>query len=127
MKTRAVERDDHWLLNGSKIYISNGLLSDIVIVADKTHPDNPHGLTLFIVERGMEGFERGRNLAKMGLKSPDTTELFFKAVRVPEDNVLGQVPRGLYHLITVLAEERLRWAVGNLPPARLPMQQKPGS
>src|SRR3546814_10964567 len=61
MKTRAVERDDHWLLNGSKIYISNGLLSDIVIVAAKTHPDNPHGLTLFIVERGMEGFERGRN------------------------------------------------------------------
>src|SRR3546814_4262291 len=55
MKTRAVERDDHWLLNGSKIYISNGLLSDIVIVAAKTHPDNPHGLTLFIVERGMEG------------------------------------------------------------------------
>src|SRR3546814_7851681 len=75
MKTRAVERDDHWLLNGSKIYISNGLLSDIVIVAAKTHPDNPHGLTLFIVERGMEGFERGRNLAKMGLKSQDTTEL----------------------------------------------------
>ncbi|HEY9547828.1 MAG TPA: acyl-CoA dehydrogenase family protein [Solimonas sp.] len=122
MKTRAVERDDHWLLNGSKIYISNGLLSDIVIVAAKTHPDNPHGLTLFIVERGMEGFERGRNLAKMGLKSQDTTELFFKDVRVPKDNVLGQVHGGFYHLMKGLAEERLLSAVGNLAAARLAMQ-----
>lgn len=122
MKTRAVEDGDHWLLNGSKIYISNGLLADIVIVAAKTHPDNAHGVTLFIVERGMEGFERGRNLAKMGLKSQDTAELFFKDVRVPKANVLGQVHGGFYHLMKGLAEERLLSAVGTLSSARLAMQ-----
>lgn len=122
MKTRAVEDGDHWVLNGSKIYISNGLLADIVIVAAKTHPDNAHGVTLFIVERGMEGFERGRNLAKMGLKSQDTAELFFKDVRVPKANVLGQVHGGFYHLMKGLAEERLLSAVGTLSSARLAMQ-----
>lgn len=114
MKTRAEDKGDHWLLNGSKTYISNGILADIVIVAAKTNPDNPHGMTLFLVERGFEGFERGRNLKKMGMKSQDTAELFFKNCVVPKANVLGQVDAGFFHLMQGLAEERLIAAVGNL-------------
>jgi acyl-CoA dehydrogenase len=118
MKTRAVDMGDHWLLNGAKTYISNGILCDLVFVAAKTHPDNPHAVTLFIVERGMEGFERGRNLKKMGLKSQDTSELFFRDVRIPKENVLGQVNKGFYHLMHALAEERLMSAAGNVAAAR---------
>ncbi|KVL37234.1 acyl-CoA dehydrogenase [Burkholderia cepacia] len=119
MKSRAVEQGDHWVLNGSKTYISNGINADLVIVAARTHADNPHGITLFLVERGMEGFERGRNLKKMGLKSQDTAELFFRDVRIPKSNVLGEVDRGFYHLMQGLAEERLIAAVGNVAAARL--------
>jgi len=122
MKARAVQDGDDWILSGSKIYISNGLLSDIVIVAAKTHPENPHGVTLFIVDRGMEGFERGRNLKKMGLKSQDTAELFFRDVRIPKENVLGKVHGGFYQLMKGLAEERLLSAVGTHAAARLAMQ-----
>lgn len=118
MKSRAVEQGDHWLLNGSKTYISNGINADVVIVAAKTHPDNPHGVTLFIVERGMEGFERGRNLKKMGMKSQDTAELFFHDVKIPQANVLGQVHGGFYHLMQGLAEERLIAACGNIAAAQ---------
>jgi len=119
MKSRAEDRGDHWLLNGSKTYISNGILADLVIVAAKTHPDNPHGVTLFLVERGMEGFERGRMLKKMGMKSQDTAELFFRDVKVPKANVLGHVHAGFYHLMQGLAEERLIAAVGNVAAARV--------
>lgn len=117
-KTRAEDKGDHWLLNGSKTYISNGILADLVIVAAKTNPDNPHAMTLFIVERGMEGFERGRNLKKMGLKSQDTAELFFDNVKVPKANVLGTEGKGFYHLMHSLVEERLLSAAGNVPAAR---------
>lgn len=113
---------DHFLLNGSKTYISNGILADVVIVAAKTHPDNPHGVTLFILERGMEGFERGRNLKKMGMKSQDTAELFFRDVKIPKANVLGQVHAGFYHLMKGLAEERLIGASGNIAAARVAME-----
>lgn len=122
MKSRAVEHDDYWLLNGSKTYISNGINADVVIVAAKTHPENPHGITLFILERGMPGFERGRNLKKMGLKSQDTAELFFHDVKIPKTNVLGQVHRGFYHLMHGLAEERLMAACGNIASARLALE-----
>ncbi|MGU2390816.1 acyl-CoA dehydrogenase family protein [Pseudomonas aeruginosa] len=122
MKTRAVEQDDHWLLNGSKIYISNGINADVVIVAARTHAENPHGVTLFLVERGMPGFERGRNLQKMGLKSQDTAELFFHDVRVPKANVLGQVHGGFYHLMQGLAEERLIAACSSVAAARLALE-----
>ena len=118
-KTRAEDQGDHWLLNGSKTYISNGILADLVIVAAKTNPEVPHAMTLFLVERGMEGFERGRNLEKMGLKSQDTAELFFRDVKVPKANVLGQVNKGFYHLMHALAEERLLSATGNVAAARL--------
>ncbi|MGH6961945.1 MAG: acyl-CoA dehydrogenase family protein, partial [Dongiaceae bacterium] len=122
MKSRAEDKGDHWLLNGSKTYISNGILADIVIVAAKTHPENPHGVTLFLVERGMEGFERGRLLKKMGMKSQDTAELFFRDVRVPKENVLGKVHGGFYQLMKGLAEERLIAACGNVAGARLALQ-----
>ncbi|TJY63236.1 acyl-CoA dehydrogenase [Sinimarinibacterium sp. CAU 1509] len=122
MKSRAVEDGDHWVLNGAKTYISNGINADVVIVAARTHPDNPHGVTLFLVERGMEGFERGRLLKKMGLKSQDTAELFFRDVRIPKENVLGQPHKGFYQLMQGLAEERLIAACGNIAGARLAMQ-----
>ena len=118
MKSRAEDKGDHWLLNGSKTYISNGINGDVFIVAAKTQPDQPHAVTLFIVERGMEGFERGRNLKKMGMKSQDTAELFFRDCKVPKENVLGQPNAGFYHLMQGLAEERLIAAVGNLAACR---------
>lgn len=122
MKSRAVRDGDDWILNGAKTYISNGILADVVIVAARTDPDNPHGVTLFLVERGMAGFERGRMLKKMGMKSQDTAELFFRDVRIPAENVLGQVNRGFHHLMKGLAEERLIAACGNVAAARLALQ-----
>lgn len=118
IKTRAEDKGDHWLLNGSKTYISNGILADLVVVAARTVPDSTHGLGLFVVERGMEGFERGRNLKKMGLKAQDTAELFFNNVKVPKENVLGEPTRGFYNLMRFLAEERLLGAVGYLAAAQ---------
>ena len=107
MKTRAEERDDHWVINGSKTYISNGQIADLVIVAARTVPDKTHGLGLFLVESDMPGFKRGRNLKKIGLKAQDTSELFFDNVKVPKANVLGDPTRGFYYLTQFLAEERL--------------------
>ncbi len=112
MKTRAVKKGDHWVLNGAKTYISNGILGDLIVVAARTDPDRPHGISLFLVERGMEGFERGRKLEKMGLKSQDTAELFFNDVRVPEGNLLGEAGQGFKYLARMLAQERLVAAIG---------------
>ena len=112
IKTRAEDRGDHWLLNGSKTYISNGQIGDVFIVVARTDPNRRHGLGLFIVERGMEGFKRGRNLKKMGLKAQDTSELFFTDVKVPKHNVLGEPGKGFHFLTHFLAEERLITAVG---------------
>lgn len=112
IRTHAVEQDDHWVLNGSKTYISNGINGDLFIVAARTVPDHPHGVGLFLVERGMEGFSRGRNLQKLGLKAQDTAELFFDNVRVPKENVLGDPRKGFYYLMQFLAEERLIVACG---------------
>ncbi len=108
MKTRAEDKGDHFLLNGSKTYISNGINADLVVVAARlAGAEGRHALVLMIVERGMAGFERGRNLAKMGLDAQDTAELFFKDVAVPRENVLGEPGRGFYYLMEGLAEERL--------------------
>ena len=107
IRTKAEDKGDHYLLNGSKTFISNGILADLVVVAAKTDPNNSHGISLFVVERGMEGFERGKNLKKMGLKSQDTAELFFNNVKVPKENLLGEWNRGFYQLMHHLAEERL--------------------
>lgn len=112
MKTRAVKQGDHWVLNGAKTYISNGILGDLIVVAARTDPDRPHGISLFLVERGMEGFERGRRLEKMGLKSQDTAELFFNDVIVPDANLLGEPGQGFKYLAQMLAQERLVAAIG---------------
>ena len=117
LRTKAEDKGDHFLLNGSKIYISNGILADLVIVVARTDPNSPRGLSLFVVERDMEGFERGRNLRKMGLKSQDTAELFFNNVKIPKENLLGELHRGFYHLMHFLEEERLLCAIGSLAAA----------
>ncbi|MGA0708399.1 MAG: acyl-CoA dehydrogenase family protein [Steroidobacteraceae bacterium] len=110
MKTRAVLQGDHWVLDGSKTYISNGQLADLVVVAARTS-EARHGIGLFIIERGMPGFERGRHLKKIGLHGQDTSELFFHGVKVPAGNVLGDPGRGFHALTHFLAEERLLGAV----------------
>ncbi len=112
IRTRAEDKGDHFLLNGSKTFISNGINADLVVVVARTNPESRHGLSLFMVERGMEGFERGKNLKKMGLKSQDTAELFFNNVKVPKENLLGDLNRGFYHLMHFLVEERLLGAIG---------------
>ena len=118
IRTRAEDKGDHWLLNGAKTYISNGILSDLVVVAARTDPDVKHSLGLFVVERGMEGFERGRKLDKMGLKSQDTAELFFNDVKLPKANVLGDPTQGFGYLARFLAQERLVAAIGFLATAQ---------
>jgi len=108
VRTTAVDEGDHFVLNGSKTFISNGILSDLVVVVAKTDPEaGAHGISLIVVERGMEGFERGRNLDKMGLKAQDTAELFFDDVRVPKENLLGELNGGFIHLMTELPRERI--------------------
>ncbi len=122
IRTRAEDKGDHYLLNGSKIYISNGINGDLFVVAARTVADQPHGIGLFLVERDMEGFTRGRNLKKMGLKAQDTAELFFDNVKVPKDNVLGDPHKGFYYLMQFLAEERLIVAVGCVAAAEAALQ-----
>jgi len=108
MRTTVEDKGDHFLLNGSKIYISNGINADLVIVAAKSGgSENPHSLALMCVERGMEGFRRGRNLEKMGLVAQDTAELFFDNVKVPKENILGDPTKGFHYLMQGLVEERL--------------------
>lgn len=115
IRTTAEDRGDHWLLNGSKTFISNGILADLVIVVARTTPEGgAHGLSLLVVERGTDGFERGRNLDKIGQKAQDTAELFFRDVRVPKENLLGELNGGFVHLMTNLAQERMGIAVAGI-------------
>ena len=110
--TTAVRDGDVYVLNGSKTFITNGINADLVIVAAKTDPTQRHaGISLLVVERGMPGFERGRNLDKIGLHSQDTAELFFDDVRVPVANRLGDEGKGFNYLTANLAQERLSIAV----------------
>jgi long-chain-acyl-CoA dehydrogenase len=103
---------DCYRLNGQKTFISNGILADLVVVVARTDPDAGHqGLSLLVVERGMEGFERGRNLDKVGQHAQDTAELFFTDVRVPRANLLGEEGKGFAYLMTNLSQERLSIAV----------------
>ena len=119
MRTTVRDAGDHFVLNGSKTYISNGILADYVIVAAKLEGgESDHSMVLMVVERGMQGFERGRNLDKMGLKAQDTAELFFKDVSVPKENILGEPGKGFIYLMQGLAEERLINCVGCISNAR---------
>ena len=112
IRTTAVDQGDHYVLNGSKTFISNGILADLVVVVARTDPEAGHkGISLLMVERGMEGFERGRNLDKVGQHAQDTAELFFDNVRVPKENLLGDEGAGFIYLMTNLSQERLSIAV----------------
>jgi len=112
VRTSAVRDGDHWILNGSKTFISNGQLANLVVVVCKTDPSAGHkGISLLVVEEGMEGFSRGRKLDKIGAKAADTSELFFDNVRVPASNVLGELGRGFYNLMRNIPSERLGIAV----------------
>ncbi|MER5636212.1 acyl-CoA dehydrogenase family protein [Kitasatospora sp. NPDC002227] len=112
IRTHAVDMGDHYLLNGAKTFISNGILADLVIVVARTTPEGgARGLSLLVVERGMPGFERGKNLDKIGQKAQDTAELFFNDVRVPKENLLGTEHGAFLHLMQNLAQERLAIAV----------------
>ena len=120
IKSTLSDEGDYYLLNGSKTYISNGINSDVIIVAAKQAElsDNKYAMSLVIVERGMEGFARGRNLEKMGQHAQDTAELFFDNVKIPKQNLLGEPGRGFYQLMKGLAEERLIGAVSYAAGAR---------
>jgi alkylation response protein AidB-like acyl-CoA dehydrogenase len=119
MATTAVRQSDHYLVNGSKTFVSNGINADLVITAVKTDPRKRHqGMSLLVLERGMPGFERGRNLAKLGQHAQDTAELFFRDVRVPVANLLGTQGRGFTHLVDRLPQERLSMAVSAVAGAR---------
>jgi acyl-CoA dehydrogenase len=112
IETKAVRDGDHFVLDGQKVFISNGQLADMVIVAARTNSaSEAGGITLFVVEADQPGYIRGRNLEKIGLKAQDTSELFFEGVRVHADNILGVEGRGFYHLVSELPQERLLQAI----------------
>jgi alkylation response protein AidB-like acyl-CoA dehydrogenase len=108
IRTTAERRGDYFVLNGQKTFISNGIISDVVIVVAKTDPALRHkGISLLVVERDMQGFKRGRKLDKVGLKAQDTAELSFEDVQVPVTNLLGEEGKGFSYLMRQLAQERL--------------------
>jgi alkylation response protein AidB-like acyl-CoA dehydrogenase len=119
MTTTAVADGDHYVVNGSKTFITNGINADLVITAVKTDPDQRHtGMSLLVLERGMDGFERGRNLEKLGMHAQDTAELFFTDVAVPRDNLLGAEGQGFVQLVHNLPQERLSIAAAGVAAAR---------
>ncbi|MGW0948662.1 acyl-CoA dehydrogenase family protein [Streptomyces sp. NPDC002623] len=118
IRTTARRDGDEWVIDGSKTFITNGILADLVVVACRTDPEAGHkGISLIVVERGAEGFERGRKLDKIGMKAQDTAELFFHEVRVPAENLIGVEGRGFYHMMGNLPTERLAIAVAALASA----------
>jgi alkylation response protein AidB-like acyl-CoA dehydrogenase len=122
IRTSGVDAGDHFIVNGAKTFITNGQNADLVITAVRTSPDRHTGLTLMVIERGMPGFERGRNLDKLGLHCQDTSELSFTDVAVPKANVLGDVGAGFEYLMRNLPQERMQIAVGSLARARAALQ-----
>ena len=119
MRTTAERHGDTFVVNGSKTFITNGINADLVITAVKTDPTQRHrGMSLLVLERGMPGFERGRNLEKVGMHAQDTAELFFNDVEVPAANLLGEEGNGFGHLVDNLAQERLSIAMTGTASAR---------
>ena len=118
-KTTAVLDGDHYILNGSKTFITNGQKAGLVIVVAKTDTSaGSKGISLFLVEADLPGFSKGKNLNKLGLKAQDTSELFFQDVKVPKENLLGEEGRGFIYLMQDLPQERLSIAVGAVANAR---------
>lgn len=123
VKTNAVKDGDHYILNGSKTFITNGQNADIVIVVAKTDPSKgAKGTSLLIVEEGMEGFQKGKNLKKVGMKAQDTSELFFQDVKVPAENLIGDEGMGFIYLMQELPQERLGIAINGLAMAESAFQ-----
>ncbi len=123
MQTTAERDGARYLLRGAKTFITNGLNADLVIVAAKTDPAARHrGISLIVVERGTHGFDRGRNLEKVGMHSQDTAELFFGDARVPAANLLGREGEGFTYLVSNLARERLSIAVSAVSAARAALE-----
>jgi len=123
-RTTAIRQGDHYVLNGQKTFISNGILNDLAIVYCKTDPDGrAKGTSLLVVEQGMEGYERGRNLEKVGRHAQDTAELFFNNVKVPVENLLGEEGQGFYYLMHNLPQERLLIALGAFAAAEAALDQ----
>ncbi|MFL0581841.1 acyl-CoA dehydrogenase family protein [Solibacillus silvestris] len=121
MTTTAVKDGSDYIVNGQKTFITNGILSDVIIIACKTDPKAVpahNGVSLLIIERGMEGFSRGRKLDKVGMHSQDTAELIFENVRVPAENLLGEEGKGFLYLMQKLQQERLLTAVGAITAAK---------
>ncbi len=121
IQTKAIRDGDHYVINGAKTFISNGQICDLVIVVVKTEPDAnpPHkGMSLILVEADTPGFERGRNLEKLGLKGQDTSELFFRDCRGPVENLLGQEGQGFKMLMNQLQQERLSIAISSIASCR---------
>ncbi|RJQ67001.1 acyl-CoA dehydrogenase [Pseudonocardiaceae bacterium YIM PH 21723] len=115
LRTTAVRSGDDWVINGSKTFITNGSSADLVLVAARTAPEKKaKGISLFAVEAGTEGFDNGRVLDKIGQMESDTAELFFKDVRVPAENLIGELDRGFIHMMERLPAERLGVALNNL-------------
>jgi acyl-CoA dehydrogenase len=113
IKTTAKKDGNHYVINGSKTYITNGQNADLIVLVAKTDPEKgAKGTSLILVESDRDGFERGRNLDKIGQNSADTSELFFKDVRVPMTNCLGEENKGFIYLMSQLPQERLSIAVG---------------
>ncbi|MEM7532246.1 MAG: acyl-CoA dehydrogenase family protein [Chloroflexota bacterium] len=118
------DEGDYFLLNGQKTFISNGILNDMAVVAVKTTPGiGAKGMSLLMVERGMEGYERGRNLSKVGRHAQDTAELFFRDVKVPRENLLGDEGKGFYYMMHNLPQERLAIALGAFVAAETVFEQ----
>lgn len=114
MRTTAIKEGDCYVLNGSKTFISNGILADLIVVAAKTDPAaGPRGVSLLVVERDTPGFERGQRIKKIGLHSQDTAELFFDNCRVPAGNLLGKEGAGFVYLMQKLQQERLMASILN--------------
>jgi alkylation response protein AidB-like acyl-CoA dehydrogenase len=119
MSATARRDNGHYVVNGAKTFITNGINADLVITAVKTDPSERHrGISLVVIERGMEGFERGRNLAKLGLHAQDTAELFFHDVHVPVENLLGEEGKGFLYLVSNLAQERMSIAISAVSSAQ---------
>ena len=113
--TNAVDKGDHWLLNGSKTFITIGYTSDFTIVACKTRPGTPEeGVSLLLVDADSEGFSKGQPFHKIGLKESDTCELFFEDVKVPKENLVGVEGRGFIHMMEELPRERLTIAIQSI-------------
>ncbi|MGW3351668.1 acyl-CoA dehydrogenase family protein [Nonomuraea rubra] len=125
IRTTAIREGDHYVVNGQKTFITNGINADLVVVVAKTDPEaGARGTTLVVVERGMDGFARGRNLDKVGMKAQDTAELFFDNVRVPVANRLGPKDgEGFFQLMHNLPQERLSIAVAAVAAAEAVLEQ----